>query len=548
MRKFKYIFFALFLMLVAKPARALDIQYSTTLSVSGSTFLIDMNGIDARQHFLCSTVSAKCTATKKTSLGKTPSATLSKSIRTVLDNKNADHPTVSRSGTYLAYFIAGNYLAPTRTYTLRNLKTGAESTLSDSVSYWDLVDGQPKVFAFSPDNKKLIYLDDRDGVLSLYMSPVTTTHASITSTKLALGGCEINDFIFTDSNTLYYIANTKDNPYAWSLYRYVFSTGEDSILATNVSYVDPLHYIGHAIVFNEQQAQGYGPVMYNVLTKKVSTFSVPGIDTRNPVINESVIESGDVHGVLMTPATIDPTKTYPLLVWLHGGPYRQTSFGYHPYHSYGIYDSMLQLLQKNNVIVLKLDYPGSEGMGRSYAESLQGSIGKIDVANVMDALTYMKSRYPNISATYLAGNSYGGYLSLASVVQHPTAFTGVISINGVTDWASLLELIKTSIFNTHFGGLPSAVNQTLYDQASILNKIGNLGNQKIEIIQGQADQTIAPSQAELLYNALIQAGKNVSIIRYPGQDHVYSGSKTIDDLCTQMFNFIGVPADAGCTK
>ncbi len=55
----------------------------------------------------------------------------------------------------------------------------------------------------------------------------------------------------------------------------------------------------------------------------------------------------------MNPNNYDLNKPYTLLIWLHGGPYRQTSYGYHPFHSYGIYDSILELLRKDNTNIPK---------------------------------------------------------------------------------------------------------------------------------------------------------------------------------------------------
>ena len=530
-------------------AYALDIQYGTILGTKGSTFLVQYYGIGKKQNFICSVTSNICTKTKKTNLGTPPSSKISESVQSELQTKNASHITVSPSATMVAYYIGGDYLHPQRVYTLRNLTTNKEVTVSDSVSYWDLVNDSARVFAFSPDEKKLIYLDDKDGTLSLYSTNTQgNSDGTITSTKLKTTAYQVCDFIFTDANTLYYTGNTKENPYVWSLYSYNLKTNSQKVLAKNISYQDPLRHIGSAIVFNQLQAKGYGPALYTIATQKVHEFSIPNIDTKNTIAHEEVIESGDVHGVLMTPTKIKASKKYPLLIWLHGGPYRETSLMYHPLHSYGIYDSILELLRKNNVIVLKLDYPGSFGYGRQYAEGIQSAVGKTDVAEVMDALTYIKNRYPNIDSSYLAGNSYGGYLSLKTLVEHPSDFTGVVSINGVTDWASLLEKLKTSIFNTHFNGLPNPSNQALYDQASILNKIPNLTEQKIEIIQGQSDRTIDPAQAELLYTALIQQQKNVSIVRYPNEDHVFREKKTISDLCVQLFHFTGTPVDSGCSK
>jgi prolyl oligopeptidase len=204
-------------------------------------------------------------------------------------------------------------------------------------------------------------------------------------------------------------------------------------------------------------------------------------------------------------------------------------------------------LQKNNVIILKLDYRGSFGIGRNYSEQITGSVGKGDIEDVMETISYAKKQY-NISDVYLAGNSYGGYMSLKAIVDHPEAVKAVFSINGVTDWESLLLKMKTSIFNIQFNRLPNNENRSLYNQASIINKINNLGNQKIKIIQGGSDKTIPPWQSTLLYDKLKNANKNVDLVTYKGEDHVFKEKKNISDVCVKLFELMGISVDKECTN
>jgi dipeptidyl aminopeptidase/acylaminoacyl peptidase len=548
MGKFKSILVIFIGLALAHEGEALDIQYGTILSTKGSQVLIQYYGIGKKQNYICNVTTRGCSATKKITLGIAPTKAIKQSIQQELKEKMAGHITLSPSGTLLAYYTGGTDKAPMRTYTVRDLKSDKEYSISSSTSYWDLVEDEGKVFDFSPENTSLAYIDDKDGATALYIADMTkSSDPTIMSTKLSTSAFQVGDFLFTDKDTIYYIGNTKDNPYVWSLYRYNLKTNKDTVLESNVSYIDPLRKIGSSLVFSRLQAKGYGPELYNLTTKKIQQFNVPNIATKRNIIHQEVIKTDTVKGILMTPTKENSSKTYPLIIWLHGGPYRQTSYGYHPFHSYGIYDSILELLRKNNVIVLKLDYSGSFGFGRAFAEGIKGAVGKKDVEDVMNAITYAKNRY-HVSDVYMMGNSYGGYLSLKALVEHPDTFTGVVSINGVTDWESLLVKMRDSIFNTEFNGLPDFNNRALYDQASITNKINDIGNQKIDIIAGVADRTIPYWQATDLYDKLKASGKNVNLISYKGEDHVYKEKKTIESLCKELFTFVGVKVDPECSK
>lgn len=548
MFKLKLILILMIFLTSINHIEALDIQYGTILGYKGSDVLIEYYGIEKKNNYICNILNYKCTTTKKTTLGSVIPPVFKNSIKKELKDKKANHEILSKDGKWLAYYIQAKEPENTRTYTIKNIKDNHDYTISGNVSYWDLINEQSKIFEFSPDGKSLVYIDDKNDAMSLYKVDLKSLkNNTFESTKIEVTAYTVETFMFFDSQNIYYIGNTKENPYKWSLYNLDLKTGKDKIIESDVSYVDKINKIGSSITFNHLQEKGYGPEIYNTKTKKIKQFKIPNINNKKNIVNEEYVKVGNSIGVVMTPLSFDTTKTYPLLIWLHGGPLRQASLGYHPYHSYGIYDSILKLLQKNNVIILKLDYRGSLGNGRAYSEKIQGSVGNGDIGDVMEAISYTKNEY-HINDVYLAGNSYGGYMSLRTVVEYPNAIKGILSINGVTNWESLLVKLKTSIFNTQFYGLPNIENKNLYAQASIINRIPNLENQKIEIIQGEADKTIPLWQAILLSTKLKEANKNINLVTYKEEDHVFRYKKNISDVCVRLFGLIGIPADKECTN
>lgn len=548
MHKLKYILILLIFSIFIPSAEALDIQYGALKGYTSSQVLIEYYSIGKKNSYLCDISNLKCSITKKTTIGKSVTPIIKKSLKTEIANVDGNHSVLSASGKWLAYFIPGHEPERTRTYVIKNIKENKNYTLTESLPYWDLVNDQKKIFEFSPDEKTLLYVDDKNNDLSLYKVNLTTLkETSFESVKIETFAWTIGTFLYFDSNNVYYVGNTKVNPYKWSMYSINLKTGANKLAVSDVSYLDKITKIGTSLVFIRMQEKGYGPEIYNTKTKKVGYFRVPNIKTTKSIVHEEYVKVGNQSAVVMTPLSYDSKKTYPVLIWLHGGPLRQTSLGYHPYHSYGLYDGMLKLLQKNNVIILKLDYRGSLGFGSDYSEKIKGTVGKGDIDDVMEAVAYTKNQY-NVSDVYLAGNSYGGYMSLKSVVEHPGVFKGVFSINGVTDWESLLVKMKNSIFNTYFNGLPNSENRNLYDQASIINKISNLGNERIEIIQGEADGTIPLWQANLLYGKLKDANKNVNLTTYKDEDHVFKIKKNIGDVCVRLFGLIGISNSSECTK
>ncbi|MCX6755992.1 MAG: alpha/beta fold hydrolase [Candidatus Nomurabacteria bacterium] len=547
MRYFKYLIIILILF-STHTTYAISINYGNINGWNSKDIFIQYYGVNTKTNYLCSLADFSCDQKNNISLGKPGSIAIPSKTTKILSKIKADYITLSPSKNILAYYLGTlNKTNGTRTFVFENIKNKKTYTISKQLSYWDSITDARKLFDFIPNSNQVVYVDDKSGSMQLYIVEASGNQTNNPRIKeLKSNTLNINNFIVTDSNTIYYIANTKADPYKWSLYKYNISKQAEIKIDSGIAaHTGPLYKIGKYIAFYNLEQKGYGPAMYDTKSGIVKKFNIPGIQKTANLDNEHEIKIGDLNGIIMTPS--DMSVPHPLLVWLHGGPYRQAGLGYHSFHSYGIYDEILQKLSGSGVIVLKLDYRGSLGFGTEYSERLKGEVGRGDVNDVINSIDNIKSRY-NVNDVYMAGNSYGGYLSLKTLAEHPEKFRSIMSINGVTDWESLLIKMKTSIFNVQFGGLPDTNNRSQYDQASIINKIRNIGNQKIFLVQGQSDRTIPPWQADLLYGKLKDAGKNVTFIPYAGEDHVFKYKKNIDDLCIQMFNLVNVNSNGACTE
>ncbi len=465
--------------------------------------------------------------------------------------QNTATPTGNTLGSWRTLSSDGAFLAsyePTtsnkdRQFRVKSTLTGKEWSLKGKVSYWDLLTEKLTLFDFTPDEKNLIYLNDEKGYPTLYKANLAGAKNPFPGTQLITKKYSVMDFYIWDNNTLFFVGN-RESPLVWSLYRYDLKKEILEKVSDDIAYSEPLKKVGNQLSFLKVDGRGVSPTLYDPATKTLKKFPVPQTITA-PMPTGEVISIGKLKGVLYTPHMSGAQTSYPLLIWLHGGPYRQTSTGYHPYLSYGVYDALLEEAVKSGAAVLKLDYRGSFGYGRAFAESIKNEIGKGDVADVEAALLNIKGKLP-IRDAYLIGNSYGGYLALRTIVQNPQQWSGAISINGVTDWQILLEQLGNSIFNVHFGGLLSDANSGLFEQAEILEKTKNLTNQKILLVHAQDDETIPAEQSAVIYSVLKESGKNAELIKYEGEGHVLRKQNILTDLCKKVIVFIGNDALGHC--
>jgi len=554
-------FFLLAPILLPLSAKAEALFYTRISNATTTKALFQAGGLENKNYYLCDLVALSCnnlgSTTDKTTndLFKEETSPYLRKINRLDESvyaSGATRVTISPAGNFLAYYLPAKTSNETiktkseRKHILVDMReTEAKKyEISAKLAYWDLLSEDLKVFSFSPDESRLVYLDDKNGPPSLYSIDLTKLSAkSLPGTRLITKSYSVSDFMFWDKDTLYFAAN-RENPYRWSLYEYKFSTGAVKKIADDISYAQSMRKAGDSLLFLQIKNNAVLPALYNPLTKKLSYFDITPSREITVLKGEPVTLAG-IPGVLVKPKNFSATKSYPLLVWLHGGPYRQAAAGIHPYLSYGVYDWILNEAAKNGVMVLKLDYRGSYGFGRPYAESIKHSVGIGDVKDVTSAIEALKAKY-KIGKVYLEGNSYGGYLAMRTVVEKPSLFAGAFSINGVTDWGTLLNRLDSSIFNVHFGGLVDEENEKDFMKAAIVNKVAKLNGQKIVIAQAAEDKTVAPDQADLLYYYLSKAGKATDIVKYKEEDHVFHKTSSIEDLCRRTLEMLGTSTAANC--
>lgn len=456
---------------------------------------------------------------------------------------------LSPDGKWIAYYISTASTKGEHTIGLYSIASKKFFTIKTKNSYWDLLSESNRLFTFSDDGKYFAYLDDRDGYQSVYNVGLSSTMTSISGRKISAAKTVANDLVYV-GGLLSYVHNGTD-PYLWTLSLYDPVTKKITDAVKNVSYTDNLLLVDGKILTSVSTSHGFDPVLFDVHTNSSQAFTFVGENwSTTPVdsLTRTLVKTGTTTGILLSKSDLKKTDKLPLVIWLHGGPYRQAAKQFNSFKSYGPYDWALdELAETGTVRVLKLDYRGSFGFGLSKAKSLVYNVGKGDVQDVMDAVNSLKKTYRTTNI-YTVGNSYGAYLALRTEVAYPKTIQGAISINGVTDWDEFLTYLKTSIFNVYFDGVPRPANKAMYAKASIINRVKNLSadTNKIILIQGVSDTTVTPSQAPLLDQSLKDAGKKTEMILLDGENHVYAKPGSLEIVCQKMFEIVGIDKTDHC--
>ena len=423
--------------------------------------------------------------------------------------------------------VLSGYADIAKQHVLIEAATGRELRWFDELAYYTEV---------SDEGRQAAFLSERDGQRALYLTTIAGDFSTTSWPQKVSGTGWVRDFMFLGQD-LFFTANTLDDPYHYNLYKYDSAVGEAKVVAreaTDWLYLKPLQ--GRYLLFAQNDSSNTHVALYDNQAGKVIVLNPLKEKLVAPKIKRSTVKLvTGAPGVLLQSSAPGEVG----IIWLHGGPWRQTSLGYHHYASYAVFDDILDKLAEGGVSVLKLDYRGSIGHSVAWRDGLKNNIGVNDVADVTAGIAYLKSQ--GAKRVYLFGTSYGGYLGLKTLVEHPDLVTGVVAANPVVSWLTQTWKDQQSIFNAHFGG--SAHNETnwpLYTQAEILSRLSQITNQPVRLIVSRKDTEVPNWQTDNLFARLKTQGAEVKLIEFPESGHVFTERSEVTAICSTVADLVGL--------
>jgi dipeptidyl-peptidase-4 len=239
-------------------------------------------------------------------------------------------------------------------------------------------------------------------------------------------------------------------------------------------------------------------------------------------------EGVDLNGWIMKPANFDASVKYPVLLTFYGGPGRtmvNNSFDTRDYFWH-------QMLNQKGYIVVCVDNRGTQYRGKAFMESTYKQLGKLEVADQIEAAKYLGS-LPWVDKTRIGtfGWSFGGFLSSLCITKGADYFKAAIAVAPVTNWR-----YYDNIYTERFLALPQE-NPTGYDENSPINHVSKLKG-KYLLIHGSGDDNVHVQNTMEMVNALVAANKQFDLFIYPDRNHSIIGGNTKLHLYTKMTDFI----------
>ena len=225
----------------------------------------------------------------------------------------------------------------------------------------------------------------------------------------------------------------------------------------------------------------------------------------------------DLYTRMIKPSNFDPSKKYPVLVYVYGGPHAQMNT-----NSYLNGASLwMYWMAEQGYIVFTLDNRGSANRGKQFEEIIHRNLGQIEMADQLTGIDYLKT-LPYIDSNRLAvhGWSYGGFMTNSLMLQHPGIFKVGVSGGPVTDWKYYEIMYGERYMDT------PAENPEGFAKASTMNYVKNLDG-KLLLIHGSIDDVVVMQHNLSLIKKFVEAEKQVDFFVYPMHKHNVSGKDRV---------------------
>jgi dipeptidyl-peptidase-4 len=231
-----------------------------------------------------------------------------------------------------------------------------------------------------------------------------------------------------------------------------------------------------------------------------------------------------LNALMIKPPDFDPSKKYPVLVYVYGGPGSQTVFN--------AWDSdsrrrqlWHEMMAQNGYIIFTVDNRGTGGRGRDWMKAVYRQLGEVEVQDQIAGVEYLRT-LPYVDSVRIGiwGWSYGGYMTSMCMLKGADYFKVGIAVAPPTDWKDY-----DSIYTERYMGKPQD-NPQGYTASSAVTHAKDLKG-KLLLIHGTSDDNVHMSNSIQLAYAFEKAHIPFDLMLYPRQMH------HIDDQDLRMHLF-----------
>jgi len=253
----------------------------------------------------------------------------------------------------------------------------------------------------------------------------------------------------------------------------------------------------------------FAPKKLTAMSDQVKGWTV---GTRE-VISWQSKDGTTIEGILIKPADFDPTKKYPLLCVIHGGPTgvdRPTLLDTRYYPT--------DIWAAKGALILKVNYRGSGGYGERFRQLNVRNLGVGDAWDVLSGVDSLIARgWVDPKRIGGMGWSQGGYIS-AFLTTSTDRFAAVSVGAGISNWATYYYNTDITPFTIQYLDKDPAIDPEIYAKTSPMTYIKQARTPTL-IQHGEFDKRVPIPNAYELRQGLEDRGVPVEMIVYKGFGH-----------------------------
>jgi dipeptidyl-peptidase-4 len=363
---------------------------------------------------------------------------------------------------------------------------------------------------------QFIWQSNRDGWNHLYLYD---TNGKLLK-QLTKGEWEVLEVKgFDDKGGNLFYVSTEASPLTKNLYELNWKTGKTKRITAD------------AFAVHSAQLSNSGNYVLDVMSSAEHARTISLVETntgkssvlleaKNPLAGYALgkmniftiknTEGTPLYSRLYKPAHFDSTKKYPVIVYWYGGPHAQMiTAGFNG----GSGDYWFQYMAERGYLVFTLDPRGSDNRGKAFEQVMFRKAGEAQMQDLMSGVNYLKSLpYADQNNMGLFGWSYGGFMTIDFMLNHPGVFKTAVAGGPVTDW-KYYEVMYTE----RYMDTPQE-NPEGYAATDLTRQVGKLKG-KLLLIHGLQDNVVVQQHSVRFVRAAIDKGVQVDYMIYPGHEH-----------------------------
>ena len=241
----------------------------------------------------------------------------------------------------------------------------------------------------------------------------------------------------------------------------------------------------------------------------------------------------DVEGVsldykLLKPTDLKRGEKRPAIILVYGGPHSQRV-------RKGWDTGFEQMLADEGYVVFRLDNRGAANRGKAFEDPLYRAMGSVEVRDQAAGARWLASQdFVDAEKIGVYGWSYGGYMTLMMLSQTPDLYAAGVSGAPVTEW----RLYDTAYTERYMGDPSPEADAEAYDESAVFAHLdGLVGDGRLLLIHGMADDNVIFLNSIRLMDALQKAGKDFDLMTYPGEKHGFRAKTNRIDRDRRIMDF-----------